>query len=247
MKKLQLFLILGLFSLASLTSFAQEEIDYFSSKNEINIQVDNIFAKQDMLNTIYLLDYESDYIYYSYYAFSPFIQQPSIGFGYKRHLKNSAIRVKISMSTYARTHENDVDDANDDAKFAFHQETFSAGYELHSNIGRTQVFYGMDVRVSFNFSSTYQKISTYDGYSETLKDASSKITGLSYGVMPFLGFKYFISPKFSVSTEYHAILEAYTTKTKTEIEGEEVLKATPQKGFQTKFGPLGQITFSFHF
>jgi len=40
--KLQLFLFLGLISLGSLTCFAQQEIDYFNKKNELNIQIDNI-------------------------------------------------------------------------------------------------------------------------------------------------------------------------------------------------------------
>jgi hypothetical protein len=222
-------------------SFAQDEVNYFEKKNELNVQLDDIFVKHDWFTTAAYLD--ADYPYYYYYDMF-FIHNTSVGLGYKRHFEKGAFRAKISISTFSEKLENDKDDENDDERYGMHQESFSAGYEFHSNFGRTQIFFGLDGQLKLSFSSQEYKYREYNSGFVSHKYKSSVV---SYGLKPFMGFKYFISPKFSVSTEYHILLESYNTKTKTEIEGQDTVERNPNKGFRTVFGPRGQLTFSFHF
>ena len=235
MKRIQLLLVsLVLFSFVH--SYAQEETNYFSKKNEINIQVDDVFGGSDYLTWIDYYNYDQSVGMYSIY-----FTTPSVGIGYKRHIGNGAIRLKFSMATLAQIYSrNDNDDP--DIEFAMHRESYSAGWEFHNNMGRTQVFFGADAVL--NMQATVAKEYTYiDNSSDERTDKSAKV---GFGFKPFLGFKYFISQNFSVSSEYHFLGEFYTSES---IHNADEQNETKSKntGFSSQFGPLGQITFSFHF
>ncbi len=235
MKKNQL-LLLGAFVLFGITSLkAQEEVNYLEKKNEINVQVDNIFSGSDF----YSLFYYNDEGLANYVNFQS--NKPAIGVGYKYHSSIGAFRVKISFGTYVQNFakEEDDDDVN---KFALHQENFSAGYEFHSNIGRTQIFYGIDGTLGLQFAIS----TTTDNSYEVSHERTDKTATIAYGIKPFLGFKYFISPKFSVSSEYHLRMERSVGKNTYNVD-EENERVTKSSTFYTKFGPMGQLTFSFHF
>jgi len=233
-----------------ITSFAQEKIDYFQKKNEINIQVDDIFAKQNFLDYYYYeLDNNYEYALISYY-YPDLTNTPAVGLGYKHHFIKGALRLKGSFSMLSRTYENDKDDENDDIFIASYNERFSAGYEIQKNWGRTQVFFGLDAVVGFQSYINKQKTRLYDDNYGSLGDYvdSKYITAnISYGIQPFLGFKYMISPHFSVSTEYHILMERFRSKSKYEVEGEDTQDGNKTTGMNFKFGPKGQITFSYHF
>ncbi len=231
------------------TSFSQESVNYFEKKNEINIQIDDLFAKQDLLNTLIYMDYDYDYIYYNYYFGYPTNNQPAIGIGYKHHFSTGAVRVKGSLSIMTRNFENSADDEDDDVFLGMYHERFSAGYEFHQNWGRTQIFFGLDAVLGFQTSVNKQKIRFADenGYLGEKLDSKYINASISYGVQPFLGFRYMISPKFSLSTEYHLLMEASVSKSRMEVEGREDEDGGKTRDFNTKFGPRGQLTFSFHF
>ncbi len=75
--------------LISLNLKAQEEINYFQTKNEYNAQVDDIFAKnQAMPYLLYIDGFDYEIINLVNYTMGP-----SVGFGYKHHFKKGAIRV----------------------------------------------------------------------------------------------------------------------------------------------------------
>lgn len=226
--------------LLSLSASAQET-DYFQKKNEINVQIDDVFAKRDFLTDLYLYDYDMTYV-------MPMLNYgPTLGLGYKHHFAKGAIRVKVNVATRMQKFmSKDVsDDFQDDMKYFSHRERFSAGYEFHSNFGRTQVFYGFDAVITIEAvgTETYRN----DYYVKSGYTVENTQGTFSYGVKPFLGFKYFISPQFSISSEYHVLLEAYVSKTKHKNGSSDIEVENKSTGFETNFGPLGQLTFSFHF
>lgn len=230
------------------TSFAQEEVNYFEKKNEINIQIDDIFAKQNLLDFYYLDNYYDDVpiIHYNYPDFS---NSPAVGIGYKHHFSKGAIRVKGSLSIFTRTYRPDEDNDDNNVSLASYYERVSAGYEFHQNWGRTQVFFGIDGTLAFQTLVSKQNRNQYnDPYYEGDKVEHKNVSStISYGVMPFIGFRYYISPKFSISTEYHLLMEGFVSANKLEIDGEKDDNIPKTTGFRTKFGPKGQITFSYHF
>lgn len=230
------------------TLFAQEEVNYFQKKNEINIQVDNIFAKQNFLDYYYDINYNYDYDILPYY-YPTLSDNPAIGLGYKHTFGKGALRLKGSFSMISRNYKYDEDNDNDDIFFALYSERFSAGYEMQKNWGRTQVFFGADAVLGFQSYLNKQKTRLTDEYGNLTGyvDAKYLTASVSYGFQPFIGFKYMISPQFSVSTEYHILMERFSAKTKTEIEGEENQNKNKTTGTNFNFGPKGQITFSYHF
>ncbi len=228
-------------------SFAQEETNYFQMKNEINVQVDDIFAKQGMLDYYYYnLDYNYDYPIYYY---NDQMNAPAIGIGYKHHFSKSAIRLKGSLSIFTRNFENNKDNDSDDVFIGIYNERVSAGYELHQNWGRTQIFFGLDAVIGLQTNVSKQKMITTDYNGNTIQELDGKYiaANFSYGLQPFLGFKYMINPKFSVSTEYHILMERFVSNSKVKIEGRDDEEGSKTIGFTTQFGPKGQITFSYHF
>lgn len=231
------------------TSFAQEEVNYFEKKNEINIQIDDLFAKQSLIDYYYYTDFEYYDLPAFYYYYPDMTNSPSVGIGYKHHFAKGAIRVKGSLSIYGRTYKPDEDDEDSKVRFASYYERISAGYEFQQNWGRTQIFFGIDATLAFQTLITEENRTYYvDPYEEyQVVDYKSISATISYGAMPFLGFRYYISPKFSLSTEYHLLIEGFTSKSKVEIDGEEDDNIPKTTGFRTKFGPKGQITFSYHF
>ena len=221
-----------------------QETNYFQKKNEFNVQIDDIFAKRDFLTDLYLYDYDMTY------AMPLLNYGPTLGLGYKRHLAKGAIRVKVNLATRMqkfKSKDYSSDDFQDDMKYFSHKERFSAGYEFQSNFGRTQVFYGFDAVVTIEAVGTETYRNDYYYYKSGYTIENTQGT-FSYGVKPFLGFKYIISPQFSVSSEYHVLLEAFVSKTKhKDGSSNDIEVENKSTGFETKFGPLGQLTFSFHF
>ena len=235
MKRIQLLLVgFALFSFVN--SYAQEETNYFLKKNEINIQIDDVFGGSDFITWVDYNDYEQNFRMYSIYYTTP-----SVGIGYKHHIGIGAIRVKFSMATFAQKYSrNDSDDPS--IEFAMHRESYSAGWEFHNNIGRTQIFFGADAVL--NMRATGVKKYTYNESSS--EESTDKTAKVGFGFKPFLGFKYFISQNFSVSSEYHFLGEFYTSESIHNVD-EDDEKTSKNNGFNSQFGPLGQLTFSFHF
>lgn len=233
-------ILLSLIALMFMNVTAQET-NYFQKKNEFNVQIDDIFAKNDLFIDLYLYDMGSDY-YVPQFSYGP-----TLGLGYKHHFEKGAIRIKVNIATRAQKYQaqDENDDYQDDSKYASHKERFSAGYEWHSNFGRTQIFYGIDATLSLEAIGTESyRYANYEGSDYTVENTQASF---SYGAKPFLGFKYFISPMFSVSSEYHILLEGFATENVQKNSMNTTEQKSRQTGFETKIGPLGQVTFSFHF
>jgi hypothetical protein len=229
------------------TAFAQDEINYFQKKHEINVQVDDIF--KDVSDFSYLFYLNDDYEYIYYYPY--FSKGPSIGMGYKYHFGKGALRAKISFNGQS-INSDDEDDNNENlnitSKQTFGGQNFAIGYELHTNLKRMQIFYGLDLtmgRQKINSENKYDYLATYEYYEDYTVTLSQTV--ITYGVKPFLGFKYFIIPQFSVSTEYFFSYQLYKNSYKYERTNSDVVDKSSANGYKTEFGPLGQITFGFHF
>ncbi len=236
MKNLKI-LVLSLIVFGVSPIYAQEEVYYYQNQNEINVQIDDIFAKNDVFSYLY---YGDSYDYIGFSALS--MKTPAVGIGYKHYFTNAAMRFKLSNSSVANSYSTGSSD-NLDSKYAFFKRSISGGYEIHKRLNRSMVFFGADVVIAFQGISSTEKISNYDG---SYEDLESKFRGTSYGIRPFLGFKFYISPQFSVSSEYHFLFERYINRNISDVERED--QTTSENiGFKTSFGPLGQITFSFHF
>lgn len=237
-KTLLLSLMVLLF--INMNLWAQEETNYFQKKNEVNIQVDDIFAKNQFMPINY-------YDELDYLQLSTINTGPSIAIGYKRHFEKGAFRGRVGFGTFGRVYQDQVEnssDYKDELRFASHQENFSIGYEWHSNFGRTQIFFGIDGYFSMNIAKTTQYDIQGDNTNYYLE---TKQQTTSFGAKPFIGFKFFISPKFSVSSEYHVLVQNYATKTTHFYSETSEENSNRNAGVQAKFGPMGQLTFSFHF
>ncbi len=221
-----------------------QEVNYLEKKNEINVQVDDVFAKRELLTSFYMYDYDYEYMY-----LMPMLNYgPTIGVGYKHHFSKGAVRLKVNVGTNMQKlmSKDAYDEYQDDIKYFSHRERFSAGYEFHSNFKRTQVFFGLDAVITLEAvgTETYRNEYYYVKSGYTIENTQGTF---SYGVKPFLGFKYFISPKFSVSSEYHVLLEGFVSKNKYKDGSNDSETESKITGFESKFGPAGQLTFSFHF
>jgi len=236
-KELLLSLIISIV-LGTTQLYAQDKVDYFQKRNEINVQFDDVFARTDIYSLIYL----SEYFEYGNYTDMLF-SGPSVGIGYKRHFSKGALRVKASIGTsFSGTTLRDSDDM--DKEYGFYHEYFGLGYESHVSWGRTQVAFGADIALNFYTAVAVDKANSASKSSGT--DIQNKYSRFGIGFKPFLGFKYFITPIFSVSTEYFFLIDSYFAKSVSNVDeaNESVIKST---GFNTKFGPKGQLTFSYYF
>lgn len=240
MKKILLLSMMALLFL-NMNVWAQEETNYLQKKNEINVQVDDIFAKGQLIPANYYYD-ELNYM-----ALFAVPAGPTIAVGYKRHFEKGAFRGKLGFGTYGRVYQNEEEngsDYKDDLKYASHQENIAIGYEWHSNFGRTQIFFGIDGYFAMNIAKTTE----YDiEGNNTNYYIETKQQTVSFGAKPFIGFKFYISPKFSVSSEYHLLVQNYTTKNTEYYSKTSEESSYRNAGVQAKFGPMGQLTFSFHF
>lgn len=242
MKRILLSIVV-LFSIT--TAFAQEEINYFQKKHEINVQVDDIFEDVNFLSYAYLLNDDLDYIYYNPY----FNSGPSIGVGYKYHFAKGAFRGKVSFNGQSfNSEDDDNENVNVTSKTKLGGQKFALGYEMHTNIKRMQIFYGIDLTLSrqkISSENEYDYLDNYEYHEDYTVTSTQSI--ISYGIKPFLGFKYFIIPQFSVSTEYFFSYQLYKNSYKYERTNTDETEESKSDGYQTEFGPLGQITFGFHF
>lgn len=251
--------------LFSLSVFAQNNDGTTSKHNEINISFDDIFAKFPYYyfdNTNMLLDNNNAQL------MDALLNTPKVGLGYKYNFSNGAIRSKISFGTSNQTYDNSSSTSSDEnpTKISFFDISGSLGYEFHINVEKTQLFTGADIFINYSkYCTTYQttgQTGVYNpvtgnedmvSYTNTNKDTDEH---LGYGISPFIGIKYFISPMFSVSTEMKFFVEHYEDNSNTKYTttnpndngmDNESNPGTKYTGLNTKFGPMGQISFNIHF
>lgn len=229
----------------------ENDEDFFSSKNELSIVVDDIFAKNVYLYSISPYYYAIDYSYYvssDIYYLPPYndilpedFQLPKIGIGYKYHFDHSAIRSKIAFGTKKETIKNRYD--RNTQEYDLKTFNLSAGYEFHKNMNRVQLFYGAELFIDYKKYNSVS-ISFYDNITYEYK-TNFELT--SYGISPLVGVNYFFSSSLSLSTELKFSIESYKGESTSSYTGDTVSETNKISGFDTSFGPLGQISVNIHF
>lgn len=221
--------------------FGQESNnDYYISKHEISIVIDDIFAKNTFASYPIVYYTTSSYIPY-YIEYSTIdLNTPKIGLGYKYHFSKSALRSKISVGL--RNYESDDKNSERKNEYSFLTSNISLGYELHKNMNKAQIFYGIDLFMNFN--NTTSKHTNYGNTPNTSSENIYKYTG--FGVSPLIGAKYYLSTAISISTELKYSIESYSGESFYKNSENAEDDKTKTKGINTKFGPLGQISINIH-
>lgn len=228
------------FALLSIAVFGQENNEGIpSSKHELSIVIDDIFAKTSYVNYPYLYSTSSLYYLPAYPTFE--LNTTKVGLGYKFHFKNSALRSKLSLGVRNNTTENKID--TNKTENSFLASGITLGYEFHKNIRKTQIFYGADLYVDYNKSSS-KSSNVYN--SETYINESIN-TNMAFGISPLVGVKYFISPSISFSTELKFFIESFKNESIYKYTGNTSDNKNDTSGMNTKFGPLGQLSINIHF
>lgn len=231
MKKNYLFFACLIYlSLVSLELFSQVDAsDSRKPRHELNIIVDDIFAKPLVIEPTEYNDYLSE------------IQKiPKVGLGYKVNYNHSAFRTKVSFGSSQNSTYSTVNDTKRDYSIVSTQLTI--GYEWQKNMNNLQIFYGVDLFIDYN-NLTTKNSSYYNSISYHSKN-SSYTTG--FGVSPFLGIEYFVSPYLSFSTEINFTFESYKGKTKNSNQSNNDT-SIDLKGLNTRIGPIGNIGINVHF
>lgn len=166
-----------------------------------------------------------------------------IGIIYKRSFSKGALRIGSSFSVSNSTSENE-DQYSRDSKSNYFAPRL--GYEFHQNIKNWLLFYGADLQYSYSYNS--QK-TDYIGNSY-MNSSESTYKSNRIGLRPFVGVKYKINNKFSITTET-GILASYNTSENTEIQSFEINpdeeNTTKSTGFSALLEPLGLVSLNFHF
>ncbi len=231
MKKKSLFLACFVYlSFVSIESFSQDNTsDTKKTRHELNIIVDDIFAKTLV----------ADHSYYNDYTNSA-LNSPKVGLGYKLNFNNAALRTKISFGSNQNTSNGPANTSKSD--YSSVATKFNIGYELQKDIDKLQIFYGLDVFLNYN-ALTLKNSSVHNSASYDSKSSSNT---LGFGTSPFFGVKYFVIPNLSISTEINFSIESYKSSDKSSNQSNPET-STDYKGMHTRIGPIGNIGINLHF
>lgn len=229
-KKCLFFACLIYLSLVSKELYSQDNTsDTKKMRHELNIIVDDIFAKTLIVDLSHYEDYTS-----------VVLNNPKIGLGYKLNFNNSALRTKISFGSSQNSSNGPTN--NSKSAYSTVSTQFNIGYEFQKDINKLQIFYGLDVFVAYNKLTT-ENSSIYNSTSYKSKNSSNT---LGFGASPFFGVKYFVIPNLSISTEINFTIETYKSTEKNSNQSNSTT-STDSKGINTHIGPLGNIGINLHF
>lgn len=217
-------------SLVSVELYSQGDTpDTRKPSHELNIIVDDIFAKPLVIDPSEYNDY-----------FSEIQTIPKVGLGYKVNYNHSAFRIKVSFGSSQNSTHSPVNDNKSDYSAVSTQLTI--GYEWQKNMTNLQLFYGLDLFIDYN-SRTMKNSSLYNSTSYHSKNS---INTTGFGASPFLGVEYFVNPYLSFSTEINFTIESYRGKNK--ISSQSINEtSTDLNGLNTRIGPIGNIGINLHF
>jgi hypothetical protein len=205
-------------------------------KHEINFILQDFLMKNNYFyNDLYDYDYRyfgSNNIYNTNYA--------KAGIGYRLHFGKYAIRTRLLMSSNNSKSEN-VDKNKVESEFL--ELEANLGVERHLDLGKAQLFYGLD----FGFKKGKNNYK-FTNYVRENNNYETNTKGSSFVISPLAGIKYQFHPSFSISTELRFNLEKYYYEYET-IFGDKDMEKQMQKteGLKTKIGPIGFLSFNFHF
>jgi len=219
--KLNLFFVIIAFFLSAGYTMAQTMAinDPFSYKYEFSLEAIQLI-KNDVRN--FNLPYEFE----KYYK-NPF------SLGAKIKGNKGALRLKLF---YNYNSETDLDDAGKkEIKTGYCHSQTSIGYELHKNFQRTQFYFGVDL-IKTNYKINERD---YNAYSYKQRPHKNEIySKICWGLGPFTGAKYFITPHFSLSTEISVLFENFK---------EEYPEDNREsKGSKVYMGPAGILSVNIH-
>ena len=136
----------------------------------------------------------------------------------------------------------------------------TSGYEWQQQWNRLQMFYGIDVSLSYAIQKKNKDTISSNPKTMEFREYITKnsITHISIGMIPFVGVKYFITPRLSVAFESRLNLSINFSKDKYEYStydknyfgnsefntGSELSKTTST---YISFNPLGIIYISYYF
>lgn len=133
------------------------------------------------------------------------------------------LRVNWNMDYQNRTAEN-YDSAknrqtNMDYHYSYYRVGVTPGYEWQSQWNRLQVFYGVDMTMYYFIKKTSQDTSISNFTATELNTEKIKRTdrGGGIGLEPFLGVKFFITPRLSIAFETNLNLNLDFLNFKNEI------------------------------
>jgi hypothetical protein len=202
------FVILLVFILIHNFVSSQENSPYSEKKNELNIGFFNAFELSNIQD---------------------------LGIGYKRVIKNGALRTGASFDISSSHNEFNLYDA-DNSHFSIDPRI---GYEFHNNLNRFQLLYGLDLVGLYGYSKMEE---TSDN---PIYNNSRILKSYGVSINPTIGFKFFINKRLSIGTE--TSIKISMEKGKTETVDNMGTRNDVSKQMNVGFGPLGIFSINIHF
>lgn len=175
---------------------------------------------------------EISIIYGRYFEFGG---NPTLSIGYKRSFEKGALRLASGLFFSSDSYDADLNESRS-AGYTFAPRI---GYEFHQWFGRLKLQYGSDLMYSFRRND-----SDYNN-GDPGNPQTHKINYNKYSVRPCLGLTFFIHESVSISTETYLDIGYFTRIDEHNDAGEISTKNT--QGATIHFGPLGVLSFTYHF
>lgn len=160
---------------------------------------------------------------------------PPLSLGYKRIIEKGALRIGSGLYFDSDSYDADLNES----KGAGYIFSPYIGYEFHQWFGRFKLQYGSDIRYSF-----WRNDRDYNNGNPN-NPQTHKINFNKYSVRPFFGLTFFIHESVSISTETFLDIGYYTRVDEHNDAGE--VSSGKRHGTSVYFGPLGVLSFTYHF
>lgn len=245
MIKFYLIVLILLFPFMNQKSYSQtEETDTTQLDHELSIVIDDFFAGVSLVieKTVYYGLLESSIVGQTECSYDKRII-PHAGLSYKRDFGNTAFRSKLSFGSTNYTSEDIKGGVTRvTRKISLSAFYVSLGYEGQKTFDKYQFFYGIEA-----FMHHYKRKSkkTELDNRKRIWEEMYRTTGI--GISPLIGAKYFLTSRLSLSTEVKLYIEPFFGKSYDRYSESQVKGKTEISGFQTRIGPLGQISVNYHF
>ena len=202
------FVILFVFIILHNLVSSQDNSSYTEKKNEFNIGFFNAFELSNIQD---------------------------LGIGYKRVIKNGALRTGASF---------DVSSSHDELNLYDRDNTYFSikpriGYEFHNNLNRFQLLYGLDLVGLYGHSKTEE---THDN---PINNNTHTLESFGASLNPTIGFKFFLNKRISIGTE--TSIKIAMEKSKVETVDNSGTRNYMDKDMNIGFGPLGIFSINIHF
>jgi hypothetical protein len=163
----------------------------------------------------------------------------NFGIGYKCVMGNGAFRIGTSFYyNYSDRSDNSYNNYQSTQKSITIFPRI--GYEFRQNYNRIIVYYGFDLCGSIG---EYMNKNYYSG----TYNSKEVITNSGIGLSPFIGVKFFINKRISISTETSFNFMYSCEKSKSSTIYDTHVNETDTRSIIAKLSPLGIVSINFHF